>query len=137
MHDGRVVHFEDDPQWLHAVASRLEGSPHQVVGQATTLAEALDMLKAIRRGELDANIVINGGMLSVPSKPFSSTGRRDPAIIAEKIEELGLEVRTIGISGLFMSDYGVTVDAEIPKVAFAKSNLVEVINALPEPEARS
>ncbi len=136
MHEGRVVHFEDDEDWRDIVASRLVGSPQWLVGQATNLAEALEMLHAMKNGEVDANVVILGGNLTPGAHMFDTRGRRDPAIISETIRKLGLRVKTIGLSGLAMEEYGVSVDVDIPKMEFSKADLPALLTGLPEPKAK-
>ncbi|KKU20340.1 MAG: hypothetical protein UX30_C0002G0044 [Candidatus Saccharibacteria bacterium GW2011_GWA2_46_10] len=132
MHEGKVVHFEDDLDWQRVVQFRLGNSAHKLVAQASSSQEAMDVLERMHRGEIDANLVILGGSLTKGSR----TGAHDSQLIMGRIKELDLPVRTIGLSAHEMSYYGIEVDADVGKGHGAR-NLVEVIDGLPEPQSQN
>lgn len=128
MHEGKVVHFEDDESWRGIVSRQLSDSEHELVAQAATLAEALEILEKIQSGEIDANVVITDGNLSDVSTAHDAT------VITDRIRELGLAVRTIGLSGSPMEDFGIEVDADLSKSGLRYGDITRVVDELPEPE---
>lgn len=127
MREGRIVHFEDDPLIRLVVQRGLDNSPHRVVGGAGTLEEALEILEQIKRGELHTNVIMTDGNLS---DVYTCDDAR--AIIDRK-NELELRVRTVGLAGKALSDFGIEVDAELVK-GCSTDEIVEVIDGLPELE---
>ncbi len=127
MHDGRVVHFEDDPLVREIVADHLAHSEdHSLVGAAATLPDALEMLERIADGELDANVVVVDGSLSGVSDA------RDARIITKKIRKLELPLRVIGFSAEDLVRRGLHLDAFVLKgLPF---DLARIIDELPDPE---
>lgn len=138
MHDGRVLHIEDNEDWQDIVERSLEGTPHHVVETADNMPTALEALNRVQSGELGANVVVLGGRLIKGHPPLERTGMNDPRHIMEHIRDLGLSVRVIGFSALRMSDFGVEVDAELSKTDFKSGDLAATIDELPElhPSAR-
>lgn len=128
MHEGRIVHFEDDDDWQGVVRRQLEGSSHQFVGGAATLPYALRMLEQMKKGEVDANIVVLDGNLS------ESVSHNDARAIRERIRKLGLPVRVIGFSSNDLTREGIEVDATVIKTTYKYGSMVQVIDELPEPE---
>lgn len=128
MHEGRVVHFEDNDDWRRFVRRHLDGSEHQLVGEAATLPDALGVLEQMQRGEIDANVVVLDGNLS------EVTTYQDAKTIRERIRELELPVRVIGMSGGSLGNAGIEVDATILKGSYSYGEIVKVIDKLPKPE---
>lgn len=128
MQNGRIAHFEDDRAIAGAVSmgvERFSNGRYTVVANAYTLEESLDTLGKISRGELVANVILSDGNLS-------GTGGADARTIMERVSELGLDVRTVLMSGQSPEEIGVTVDAVMPKVPYSAHKLVEVIDGLAE-----
>ncbi len=128
MHEGKVVHFEDDESWQGIVRRQLDGSSHQLMAGAATLPDALVVLDQVNTGDLDANVVVLDGNLS------ETASYDDARAIRERIRELGLPVRVIGFSSSDLTSKGVEVDATLLKTAYEYGSIVTVIDELPEPE---
>ncbi len=115
MNGKRIVHFEDDAEWLEIVSEAVEESPHQLVAQADTLRGSLTVLDQIQAGLIEADVVILGGNLRDRRSFMESAAGDDPATIMEGIKERGLKVTTVGLAGLAMEEYGVEVDIDVTK----------------------
>ena len=135
MHEGRVVHFGDYKGWHRIVADDLEGSPHTLVGYATSLVESLGMLERISGGEIPANVVIFGEGLSETERRRRDHSPSDPRTIVNRIGELGLSVRIIWFAERPMKDYGVEADLDIGKGHIEPGEIARAIDDLPELEA--
>ncbi len=114
----RIVHFEDDAEWRELVREAVEESPHELIAQADSLPSSLTILNQMQSGEIEADTVILGGNLSERGWLAKAAGE-DPKIIMEAIAQKGLRVTTIGMAGLAMTEYGVEVDIDVPKVRAA------------------
>lgn len=126
MDRGLVLHIEDHKDLSDAVKATLEvysGNRHSVVESAATIERAMLLLGQIATGELVANIVLLDGNLS-----SGVHNGNDAKKILIRIAELGLSLKTIGMSSDKMSDYGITVDADLPKDKFSGTGLVEIID---------
>lgn len=128
MHEGKVIHFEDDGTWRGVIQRQLADSEHELVGNAATLPDALEVLEQMQRGELDANVVVLDGNLSDVST------NHDAKTIRRRIRELGLPVRVIGFSSGDLADSGVEVDATMQKGDYSYGEIIRVIDELEEPE---
>jgi hypothetical protein len=129
MKHGLVVHFEDEPNILAVIDLGLpvvSDDRHSVVGQASDLASAFDVLEKISNQEIEANAVLLDGNLS-----YGGEGS-DARAIRARIGELGLSVRTIGMAGKPMAELGVEVDADLQK-PISIVRLAEILDELPEP----
>jgi hypothetical protein len=134
MHDGRVVHFEDNQPFVGLIKDSLEvfgDGRHHVVGGAADLAGSLAVLDQISSGELCANIVIFDGNLG-----RGRFGGDDARAIKERMDALGLAVRAISCGGQYAAELGIKVDVDLRKGDFSLRKLVEIIDALDEPVAR-
>lgn len=133
MQEGRIVHFEDNANLRASLEAtvNLFGGPHKVVGEASDLPTALGVLDDIASGKLDANVVLLDGNLS------KATSGSDAREITTRISDLKLPVRVLGLSSDAMEKYGVQVDVDITKDRLTHGLLMQVLDELPEPEARA
>lgn len=87
----RVFIAEDDPVWQSAIGDILERSGHTVVGNATTLTQALASVKQFER--LAVQVATIDGNLNA----WDSSGADGRALV-EAIQRLAPNVKTVGLS---------------------------------------
>lgn len=102
----RIAVFEDDPIDRRDLLSNLDWKGHHVVGIATNVTEAQELIPGL--GELGVQVAIVDGNLT----PWNKHGEEGRQII-EQIKELFPEIVTIGWGGLSLS----ASDYDIGKVA--------------------
>jgi hypothetical protein len=131
MHEGRVIHIEDEGAFRRKLVRDLEGSVHRVVAEAADLDTAFSLLDQVKAGELGANVVALDGRLSDDSPELS-----DARKIVVRIEELGLDLQIIGLSGSAMKGAGIEVAIDVGKNAFVRGqvDMKQILDELPEPE---
>ena len=113
MQNGKVVHFEDDKGFRAMIKKSLKTfslERHGVVGEAADLAGSIAVLDQIKSGELDANVVLLDGNLSL-----GVASGEDARTIADYIKQNEVPVRVVGLGGQAMSDAGVEVDIDVAK----------------------
>ena len=98
----RIAVFEDDPIDRRDLLSNLDWKGHHVVGIATNVTEAQELIPGL--GELGVQVAIVDGNLT----PWNKHGEEGRQII-EQIKELFPEIVTIGWGGLSLSvsDYDI------------------------------
>lgn len=131
MKEGRIVYFEDHPIYRESVIDTIGmfARPHQIVGDAGDLAGAFGILDDMASGKLHANVILMDGNLSK-----SDTSGNDVREITDRIKQLGLAVRLVGLSSDPMEKYGVEVDIDITKKEFTVDLIKQILDELPEPE---
>lgn len=125
MENGMALHIEANEMWRRIVTDALENSTHAVIDYASDLSDALNKLDRVNSREIPANLIIVGDT--------GSPGNYDAQAIADRIEKLGLPVRTVGLGSRAMKALGVDVDLDINKHTMNKHGLRRGIDSLPEP----
>ncbi len=95
--EAKVAVFEDDNIWQQRIRELLEEGGHTIVVQEGTLKEALESLERFR--ELGVNAVVLGGALDCGEKDPNSP-ENDSQIILLEMGKRGMEIGTVGLSGL-------------------------------------
>jgi len=129
MNNGRIAYFEDNLSLaasMQDIVDIYSDGRHEVVVHAVDLSGALAVLDQMAAGEIDANVVLSDGNLS------DSVGGRDARAIMERVQELGLGVRTVLLSSQSAEEIGVVVDAELLKDEFTGALLAGLLDNLPE-----
>jgi CheY-like chemotaxis protein len=126
MKNANVLLFDDNDNVRQLARFWLDRAGHMVVGEATSLDEALATLDAVAQGEPECDILILDGDMS-----GRGTGQNavDATLVTSRIREHGLSMKIIGFSaGEPLSDQGVPVDIDFDKMEVSK--LPDVIAGL-------
>ena len=134
MQEARILHFEDSLAWQRLVVDMLSvRGLHRVVGGAESLGGSLEQLLALKKQEIDANVILLDGRLR------ASQHANHPQMIVEKVRELGLGVTVVGLSTEGLAEQGLVLGgdmaADLLKDNLSRNlNLLElVLDRLPEP----
>lgn len=122
MNEGKILHFDPDASWTSRLEYILRNTNHSVIGAAHTGRDALEALDRVAARKLDVNLVIMSATMY-------------PDRISRRINQLGLTVRTMFLSGQpnATESTGVDVDAEVLKTKW--ETVPGVIDSIPNPEA--
>jgi len=107
--NARVIIVEDEPDWQELAADFITDAGHSVVGSALNIDAARLLIHAIAKGEIEADVVVLDGNLTRRSDGTEAH------IVCETIQQTGALLKVVGFSGSPMSDYDLTVDADVTK----------------------
>jgi len=111
MESARVIIIEDDELFREMTIENLRAIGHQVVGQASTRKEALDLIDSMGRCEVEADVVLLDGNLVPDTDTYE-----DARIISARLKENGVTSKVLGFSLGTLSSHGIDVDADVGKL---------------------
>ena len=124
MDNARVVIIEDKPLFSDEAKIHLTLAGHNVVAVAGNREKALDIIRQLAEGALEADVILLDGTL----RRTSTDSGEDARVIAAKVKELGITAKLLGFSLEPMESFGVEVAADPGKAKMQR--VVEAIARL-------
>jgi CheY-like chemotaxis protein len=112
MENAKVVLFEDNKHVIDLIHLIFNQTSHEIVAEAATRKEALDVIEHIQAGDLHADVIVLDGALD------STNPGADAKFITTVVREWKLAAKVIGFSTYPMDELGVEVDLDVGKNPF-------------------
>ncbi len=126
MKNANVLIFDDNDNVRQLARFWIDRAGHTVVGEATTLDDALASVDALAQGEQECDVLVLDGDMSGRGAGQNAV---DATIITSRIREHGLSLKIIGFSaGEPLSEQEVAVDVDLDKLEVKQ--LPAIIEAL-------
>lgn len=123
MEHARIALFEDQENIRQLIAAALDQSTHEIVAEASTVDEALQVVDQVERGDLNVDVILLDGNLDSGQMDCSDARR-----IAAEIKDRGIPAVIIGFSAYRLQRFGVPVDIDATKAN--ASRITEIISSI-------
>lgn len=123
MEHARIALFEDQDAIRQMVIAVLGNTTHEVVAEAKTVNEALDVVQQVENGDIKIDVVMLDGNLD-----GGRTDCTDALKIATDIKKRGIPAVIIGFSTYQLQGMGIPVDFDLTKLNAV--DIGQIINEL-------
>jgi CheY-like chemotaxis protein len=105
MENARVVVIEDNPIPRRIVRAALETNGHQIVAEAASMEQAMEVIGRLAINELEADVILLDGNLDSNKVDYS-----DARQIMAELKQANIGAAVLGFSGELLKDINPPID---------------------------